>query len=319
MRYYSAFILALLLLLDPAAGNSVEQEWRAGVFDFGRSALDAPFADDQRRPLIVLSHGTGGSAAQLSWLAEQLVNAGYVVAAVNHHGNTATEETSWPQGFVLPGERTRDLTLLIDRLAADHELSTHIDFERVGAAGFSLGGFSVLAAIGARLTLEERQSRCERDAGNPICSLPPEADFSMTEIDSLAISDSAFRAAIRRDSEPISDARIRAVYAIAPALVSLMEGQDLSSVSVPVRIALAEDDQQISFARTLEVTKDYMPTATVLTIPGAVHYTFLAPCSFRGRVVMRGLCSDASQVDRVEVHDRVGRDATEFFDARLRP
>ena len=91
------------------------------------------------------------------------------------------------------------------------------------------------------------------------------------------------------------------------------------SVSVPVRIALAEDDQQILFARTVEVASDHMPAATVLTIAGAGHYIFLAPCSFRGRVVMRGLCRDAKKVNRVEVHDRVGRDVTEFFDARLRP
>jgi len=139
----------------PASPNSIESEWSAGVFRFGYSALDAPFADTKRYPLVVISHGTGGSAAQLSWLAERLVNAGFMVAGVNHHGNTAAEDTRSPAGFVLPEERTRDLTVLIDRLLADRELAPHIDPARIGAAGFSLGGYSVLALAGAHLTFAD--------------------------------------------------------------------------------------------------------------------------------------------------------------------
>jgi len=73
----------------PASSENPEQAWRAKVFRFGYSALNAPFSDTTQRPLIVLSHGTGGSTAQLSWPAEHLVTGGYMVAAVNHHGNTA--------------------------------------------------------------------------------------------------------------------------------------------------------------------------------------------------------------------------------------
>ena len=34
----------------------------------GRVADDAPMSPGDRRPLILLSHGTGGSALQLAWL-----------------------------------------------------------------------------------------------------------------------------------------------------------------------------------------------------------------------------------------------------------
>jgi len=129
----------------PAHVNSVESTWDAGIFKFGHTALNAPFADESKRPLIVMSHGTGGSSAQLSWLAEELVYAGFIVAAVNHHGNTAVEDKSWPHGFVLPNERARDLAVLIDRLLADPRLGPHIDPTRIGAAGFSLGGYTVSA------------------------------------------------------------------------------------------------------------------------------------------------------------------------------
>lgn len=49
--------------------------------------------DDQTScfPVVLLSHGTGGTAASLGWLAHGLAAAGYVVLGVDHHGNTASE------------------------------------------------------------------------------------------------------------------------------------------------------------------------------------------------------------------------------------
>jgi predicted dienelactone hydrolase len=42
-------------------------------------------------PLILLSHGTGGVASGLGWLATRLARRGYVVLGVDHHGNTGSE------------------------------------------------------------------------------------------------------------------------------------------------------------------------------------------------------------------------------------
>ena len=300
----------------PASADSIEAKWNAGVFRFGSSALDAPFVDTLRHPLIVMSHGTGGSAAQLSWLAESLVGAGFIVAAVNHHGNTAVEDKAWPQGFVLPGERAQDLAVLIDRLLADPQLSSHIDAARIGAAGFSLGGYSVLAAAGAQLTFAERQQRCKIQVENPVCHLPPEADFTDADIQSLTQSDPAFQASMSREGQRTADGRIRAVYAIAPAFLSLMDKQNLAS-EVPLRVVLAEQDRQILFLKTQEAVSTNLPAASVMRIPDAGHYAFLAPCSFRGRIFLGNLCKDPGGVDRIALHQRIGADAAGFFTARL--
>ncbi|MFS8085639.1 MAG: alpha/beta hydrolase family protein [Acidobacteriota bacterium] len=301
----------------PASAESVESAWTAGVFEFGSGAEDASFADVQAHPLIVMSHGTGGSAAQLSWLAEELVAAGFVVAAVNHHGNTAVEDKAWPQGFVLPGERARDLAVLIDQLLADPELSAHIDSTRIGAAGFSLGGYTVLVNAGAQLTFVERQQKCKIQLNNPVCHLPPEAGFSDADIQALAESDPVFQKSMKQEGQPAADARIRAVYAIAPAFLSLMDSQNLSSVHIPLRVTLAEADQQILLAQTLEAIHTGLPKASVSRIPDAGHYVFLARCSLRGRIFLADLCKDASEVDRIAVHKQVGTDAANFFKANL--
>jgi hypothetical protein len=62
-------------------------------------------ARSKKYPIIVLSHGTGGSALMMMWLGTYLAARGYIVAAVNHHGNTAAEKELVPQAFLLYWER----------------------------------------------------------------------------------------------------------------------------------------------------------------------------------------------------------------------
>src|SRR5256885_8472094 len=77
--------------------------WCCRTVRFSWNAQKAPLsAAATKRPLIVLSHGTGGGAATMAWLAETLASNGYIVAAVNNHGNTAAE-TSYPVHRGKPG------------------------------------------------------------------------------------------------------------------------------------------------------------------------------------------------------------------------
>lgn len=64
------------------------------------------------------------------------------VAGVDHHGNTANAAAYHLAGFVLPGERARDLSVLVDLLLADSLSGARIDTSSIGAAGFSQAGFS---------------------------------------------------------------------------------------------------------------------------------------------------------------------------------
>jgi predicted dienelactone hydrolase len=302
----------------PAASGSREAEWTAGAFHFGRGAPGAAFADAARRPLVVLSHGTAGSAAQLSWLAEALAAAGFVVAAVDHHGNTATEERYRPHGFVLPWERARDLSVVIDRLFADPVVRPHIDETRVGAAGFSLGGYTVLALAGAHLTFADWQRRCAAQPDGPGCTLPPEAPFTRADLDSLARADAPFRAGVTRGEQPTRDARIRAVYAMAPALVPALDTASLRAIAVPVRVVLGGADTQVLPGPTAAMLARFVPSAAVEQLPGIAHYAFLAPCTWRGRVFVRALCSEGGTA-RVTLHHRISADAVRFFRGWLAP
>lgn len=301
----------------PAAAASLPTDWRGGVFHFGLTAVDAPFADSARRALVVLSHGAGGSAGQLSWLAEALVRQGFLVAAVNHHGTTIAEEAQAVPGHVLPGERGRDLSVLIDRLLEDKLLGRRIDARRIGAAGFSVGGFAALSLAGAHLGFDQMQRHCRAQPDSSTCEWPVEAKESQTDGADGAGHEAAFGQAIERSRLSVADARVRAVYAIAPKLVGVVATESWSAVVTPVRIVLAEKDQQVPWPDTEELIRKLLPSAGVIRVADAGHYVFLPVCSLRGLLRLGSLCRDPDVTDRAEVHDRIGHDAARFFAAQL--
>ena len=66
-----------------------------------------PSVDGMTR-LILLSYGTGASGRDLAWLAEPLAQVGFLVAAVDHHGNNWVDGYAAP-GFIFVWERPADL------------------------------------------------------------------------------------------------------------------------------------------------------------------------------------------------------------------
>ena len=161
----------------PADGAAVEKaQWggppEAPLFALGSAAPGAQFAPG-KFPLILLSHGTGGSAPMLAWLGTALAAHGYVAAAVNHPGNNALESYT-PEGFSLWWERTKDLSEVIDHLLADPDFGSRIDPQRIGAAGFSLGGYTMIEMAGGITDRDAFQQFCKAHAADSTCKSPPE-------------------------------------------------------------------------------------------------------------------------------------------------
>ena len=73
----------------------------------------------------------------LAWLAEALARSGYVVAAVNHHGNTSAEPEPTAEGFMLWWERAVDLSRVLDRLVHDEQLGAVIELHEGLVVNFS--------------------------------------------------------------------------------------------------------------------------------------------------------------------------------------
>lgn len=300
----------------PAPAQSVEVKWKSELFYFGVNALDAPMEITKKTPLILLSHGTGGSMAQLSWLAEGLVREGFIVAGVNHHGNTATEALDI-NAFVLTAERAKDLSFLLSTLLEHEDFFSVIDDQHIGVAGFSLGGYTAVSLAGGQLTLDKWRMRCKKDIANPMCHLPPEAKGLTASYEVFEQKTEFLSNAYKRDSQSTCDSRIRAVYAIAPALVSIMSKDELACVKVPTRVVLAKNDKQVLHFITKEKLESSVPQVDILTIPDTGHYTFLAKGTLKGKILARRLCMDSLRVRRSRMHSHIVNDACLFFKEKL--
>lgn len=302
------------LLWYPAADGAAEEDWRVPPFEPLRVAVGAAPAPG-RRPLLLLSHGTGGSAASLGWLAHELAAAGYLVAALNHHGNTAAEPQPRLEGFVAWWERPLDLRLAIDRLLADPEWGPRIDAGRIGVAGFSLGGLTVLASAGARPRWAAWRAACAAAPATPGCALPPEAAarWTLADVDALRRSKGFAPSLAPADAE-LHDARVRAVFAIAPAMSAALSRAPLA---VPVEIVVGEADDQVDLADLRAWGR--VPGVSVERLPGVSHYAFLMSCGLRGRLFAAAICRDPPGLDRARLHADTAARARRFFDRELAP
>jgi len=87
----------------PAAPGAVEAPLDIGpprkpLFTPGSAAPDAAFEDARPRPVILLSHGFGGTARIMAWFGTALARHGYVVVAVDHPGNNGRDPMTLSSG-----------------------------------------------------------------------------------------------------------------------------------------------------------------------------------------------------------------------------
>ena len=287
----------------------------APLFTLGRWAPGAAPAAGPF-PLIVLSHGTGGSAQIMGWLASALASRGYVVAGVNHPGNNVLEAYT-AEGFSLWWERARDLTTIIDSVLRDPALGAVIDRRRIGAAGFSLGGYTMFEIAGARTDPALFEKYCQAPEAEG-CAAPPEFPDLLARRAELLKSSASFRDATSHAGDSYRDTRVRAVFAIAPALGHALTEDSLRAISIPVQIVTGDADPIAPPGPNAQRLASLVPAAALTRLPSVGHYTFLAVCTDAGRRAQAQLCGDAPGLDRAAVHQRTIELAARFFERTLK-
>lgn len=298
----------------PAAATAKERPWNVAVFKAGWSAKDAAISSKQEKyPLVVLSHGTGGAAMQLSWLAETLASNGYIVAAVNHHGNTAAEDELLAQGFILWWERALDVSALIDKLLADQQFGKRINSTEITMAGFSLGGYTAIALAGGLTDREQWQIFCEDTPQAAICKMPPESDLSLKGFTQLIANNQQVKDSILISKNSYRDPRIKAIYVIAPVHGPAFIQSSLANINIPVKISVGDRDKQAEPQYNADILVKYIPNAQLQVLSGVSHYTFLADCTFKGKWFVKELCSDKKGINRQDIHRTVSLNVLEFF------
>jgi predicted dienelactone hydrolase len=254
------------------------------------------------------------------WLGYYLASRGYIVAAVNHHGNTAAERQPAAPGFLLYWERARDLSVLLDKLLADPLFGPRIDRDRIGAAGFSLGGYTVISIAGGQFSQQQFDSFCHSPQRDFTCEPQPEFPDAprmfaeLRKIDPPTPESIVVQESLRHAGDSYHDRRVKRVFVIAPALGGGFTKAGLSKISIPVFVVVGQADRVAPPATNAQRYAQFIKGAKLTILPGEVgHYTFLAECNAHGRSIL-DICRDAPSVNRVQVHQQVAQLAYEFFE-----
>ncbi len=290
----------------------------AAIFEAAPAAAEAKIAvNPAKLPLILLSHGTGGTAQSLAWFATALASRGYIVVGVNHPGNNAMEPYT-VQGFTLWWERAKDISTVLDDMLADPDFGAHIDRRRIGGAGFSLGGYTMIELAGAKTSREHYAEICRAAPDQVSCKPPPEFPDLLAKSGALATTDPAYAKALREAGASYRDSRIRAVFTMAPALGPAFAPASLKTIAIPVAIVAGAQDSIVPVEANAKYDAAQIPHAALTIFPGDVdHYVFVDECTAEGRSTLPQICIDRPGVDRAAIHDATIDLAAKFFAGHL--
>lgn len=268
-------------------------------------AVQGAAVTGRRLPLVVISHGNGGGMASHIDLALALAGSGYVVAAPMHAGDNFQDPSASGLATLYSG-RNRQLRMALEHMLTKWQGHDHVDAEKVGAFGFSAGGFTVLTAAGAKPDMNLIAKHC---AASPefICRVLDHYKSALLNADAQA-------------GEPMqASPRIKAIVVAGPGLGFTMTPAALSAVKIPVQVWSGEKDDKVPYATNAKLINEALAhngqTVDVRSVPNAGHLSFTAPC---GAVQIPELCTDPEGFDRAAFHKSMNATVVEFFDRTLR-
>jgi len=266
---------------------------------------------NKKCPLILLSHGTGGSRLALAWLAYNLVQKGFIVAAVDHWGNTYDNKI--PEQFVKPWERPQDISFVLTQLLNDTLYRKNIDANKIGAAGFSLGGYTVIALAGGQMDLQSLNKFAKTKEGKQEMTIPEYGDlsklFAKPEIETSY-----------KNCPDLKDNRIKAFFAIAPAIGQSFETEkQFGKITNPVYIVGIENDKIAPVIYNALQYHNLIKNSEYYLVSGnASHYVMLNVAKDELKKEAKIYYQDVSGVDRQAIHELISAKAIEFFQKSLK-
>ena len=252
-------------------------------------------------PLVVMSHGTGGSFLGHFDTAVALADAGFVVVAVTHTGDNHADQSRSTDVM----DRPRQISRVIDHMLSTWAGRATIDPARIGMFGFSAGGFTTLVSIGGVPDFSKVGPMCRQYPDDFACRL-------------IAKGGSAVAAPMTSATATAADARIKAAVVAAPALGFAFSPDGLRNVTVPVQLWRADNDVLLPHPRYAEAVRLALPQAPdYRVVADAGHFDFLVPCSAALASIAPAICTSAVGFDRTAFHAGFDAAIVAFFSKTL--
>ena len=258
---------------------------------------DCPLVGD-KLPLIVVSHGREGWFGGHHATAAALADAGFIVAAISHPGDNASDKSRVGDLSVLV-DRPVDIKRLIDFMLGAWPDAPKIDRERIGLFGYSMGGYTGLVVIGAEPDFRKGVPGCEG---------------------------STFRACeqLRNNelpTEPLThDPRVKAAVIVDPGPSIFFPADSLKAVKVPVQLWSSDPKLSSSYVSGccgLGLRSRLPSSPDFRLASNAIHFSFLPPCSATEMQEFPRICADAPGFDRAAFHKDFDATVLVFFRKHL--
>jgi len=275
-------------------------------FDLGGVIQNADLTPKKTFPVVLLSHGTGGTAESMGWLASSLASEGYVVIGANHHGNTSLEPY-FAEGFLCWWERASDLSVLLTSMAGNGFFASHLDLNRISAVGFSIGGYTVMALSGAVTSLKEFTAW--RTTNNITTGGPKEFPDAEKHIASLQRTSEVFRQSWARHGDDFADDRITCAVVIAPPPpVRSFTEKSVHLIGIPTTILTGGADTDAPSEHCADWLLTQNNSFQHYDLGQDVgHYTFLGHPSDKTLLGNVDIFCDHENINRVQVHKHTAK------------
>ena len=201
---------------------------------------------------------------------------------------------------------------------ADPKFGSHIDPNRIGAAGHSAGGATVIELAGGVFDSDALAKFCATNAKDPGCDIPPVFKQWIADYEKIRDTDPVIQEALKHQHDPHRDPRVKAVLAMAPAVGHAFTAANLHSIHIPVYIVTGAGDDIVSAANNAQWYASQIPGAHLKIFPGSTgHFVFGSSCTTAGQKAIF-ICRDGSDVNREQVHQAVEQIALQFFENSFR-
>ena len=277
--------------------NAPEALFQIGPFTIAARG-DAPIASGARFPVVLFSHGgggtikAGGSSLPYANLITSLARAGYIVVAPFHPGSRLPREAL--------EDRPRQIHKALNATLADPRFATRADPDRLGMMGFSYGGAVALIVAGATPSLAHLAAYCRDRTDDP------------KACDGVPTDGSLANAVGKRSPDALA---VNALVLLEP-FGALFDPNGLTAVDMPTLLYRAAGSDLKADGNIIALAAALPHPPRQETVPGG-HFIFFDPCPPAVAADAPAACTDAPDVDRAAIQRRIEPAIADFLRSSL--